>query len=127
PQPVNPNSAIFNLHARRPISNLQLTLFWRALQPPSTDYTVFLHLRDAHNVTIAQRDGLSLDGNYPSSRWQPGETVIDPFSLTLPPNLPPGQYTLWAGMYQLDTLERLTVTNDTSGENAILLGKINYQ
>ncbi|MBE7474884.1 MAG: hypothetical protein DPW09_07950 [Anaerolineae bacterium] len=127
PQPINPNSADFNLHAGRPISNLKITLFWRPLHPPTADYTVFLHLRDQANTTLAQQDGLSLAGNYPSSRWQPGETVIDPFSLTLLPDLPPGRYTLWAGMYQLDTLERLTVTNDASGENAILLGEINYQ
>ncbi|MCK6624523.1 MAG: DUF4832 domain-containing protein [Anaerolineae bacterium] len=125
PQPVTSRSTVFNLQS--PISNLNLTFFWQPLHPPATDYTVFLHLRDQTNTTLAQRDGLSLAGNYPSSRWQPGETVIDPFSLTLPPDLSPGQYTLWAGMYQLDTLERLTVANDASRENAILLGEINYQ
>jgi hypothetical protein len=53
--------------------------------------------------------------------------VIDPFTLLLPADLPAGQYILWAGLYQLETLERLPVANDTSGENAIRLGEINYQ
>jgi hypothetical protein len=94
------------------------------MSPIPTDYTVFLHLRNADGQTVAQKDALSLDGAYPTSRWQPGETVIDPFSLPLPPDLPPGRYTLWAGLYRLDTLERLPVANDTSGENAVRLGEI---
>jgi hypothetical protein len=82
-------------------------------------------LRNHEGVTIAQQDGLSLDGAYPTSRWQPEEMMTDPFILTLPANLPAGRYTLWAGLYDLDTLERLPVANDTSGENAVLLGEIN--
>lgn len=117
----------FNYPLPGKASNLHLTLFWQALRPISTDYTVFLHLRNSEGGTITQRDGLSLDGTYPTSRWQPSETVLDPFTLSLPADLPTGAYTLWAGMYQLDTLERLPVANDTSGENAIRLGDITFQ
>ncbi|HXV42858.1 MAG TPA: hypothetical protein VEC96_07335, partial [Anaerolineae bacterium] len=87
-------------------------------------YTVFLHLRNSDGATVAQQDGLSLAGAYPTSRWQPGEMVIDPFTLVLPADLPAGRYTLWAGLYQLETLKRLPVANDASGENAIRLGEI---
>jgi hypothetical protein len=106
------------------ITNYQLTLFWHALAPLPADYTVFLHLRDSRRATVAQRDGMPVDGAYPTSRWQPGETIIDPISLPLPENLPPGNYTLYAGLYRLDTLERLPVDHDTSGENAVKLGEI---
>jgi hypothetical protein len=117
-----------SVHAKRPgnASKLYLTLFWHPLHPLTTDYTVFLHLRNAEGATVAQVDSLSLDGIYPTSRWQPGETVIDPFTLSLPADLPPGRYTLWTGMYRLETLERLPVANDTSGENAVLLGEVNF-
>jgi hypothetical protein len=121
----DPNERISNLQSPGEASNLRLTLFWRALRPLTTDYTVFIHLRNHEGVTIAQQDGLSLDGAYPTSRWQPEEMMTDPFILTLPANLPAGRYTLWAGLYDLDTLERLPVANDTSGENAVLLGEIN--
>lgn len=122
---VTSNSSHFALTS--PLSALNLTLFWRPMSTITTDYTIFLHLRDGAGATVAQQDSLPLAGAYPTSRWQPGEIVIDPFTLSLPADLPPGQYTLWAGMYQLDTLTRLPVANDTSGENAILLGEINYQ
>jgi len=126
-----------NLHAKRPISNtctataresgrtcLQLTLFWQPLTPLPIDYTSFVHRRNDDGVTVAQRDGQPLDGAYPTSRWQPGEVVIDPIALTLPDDLPPGQYKLFVGLYQLDTLARLSVVDDTTGENAILLGEV---
>ncbi len=109
----------------REAPNLYLTLFWQSLRPITTDYTVFLHLRrTADGVTVAQKDGLSLSGAYPTSRWQLDETVIDPITLSLPPDLPSGRYTLWVGMYQLETLQRLPIANDTSGENAVFLGEV---
>jgi len=105
-------------------SSLSLTLFWQPKITPTTDYTVFLHLRDKDGNTVAQHDRQPLDGVYPTSRWRPGETVIDPVIFSLPEDLEPGTYTLFAGLYQLDTLERLPVANDSTGESAIFLGEI---
>ncbi len=105
-------------------SQLKLTLFWEPLRSLPTDYTTFVHLRNGDGVTVAQRDTQPLNGAYPTSRWQPGETVIDLIVLPLPADLLAGQYQLVIGMYQLDTRERLAVANDTSGENAIFLGEV---
>jgi len=103
---------------------LDLTLFWTPLAPMETDYTVFVHLRDATGATVAQRDAQPLDGDYPTSRWRVGEVVIDPHRVELPSDLPPGEYQLRVGLYRLETLERLPVANDTSGENAVVLGEV---
>lgn len=107
-------------------SNRQLviTLFWQPLSPIPADYTNFLHLRNSEGVTVAQQDRQPLNGNYPTSHWRPGETVIDPIRLAIPENLPAGSYTLFTGLYQLKTLARLPVVNDTSGENAIPLEQV---
>lgn len=113
----NPNPEPANPH-------LGVTLFWQTLTPLQADYTAFLHLRTPDGVTIVQRDSQPLEGSYPTSHWQPRETVIDPVQLSLPEDLPAGSYQLYTGLYQLDTLARLPVTNDTSGENAVLLGEI---
>lgn len=105
-------------------SPLAIVLFWQPQIPIHVDYTVFLHLRNAAGQTVAQRDSQPLDGAYPTSQWQSGETVIDPLTLPLPPDLPPGPYRLVAGLYRLDTGQRLPVANDTSGENAVDLGEV---
>ncbi|MCB0211194.1 MAG: glycosyltransferase family 39 protein [Anaerolineae bacterium] len=105
-------------------SQLNLVLFWQPLNTIATDYTTFLHLRTAKGDTVAQRDSQPLAGAYPTSQWQPGETIIDPLTLPLPNDLPAGTYQLYTGLYRLDTLARLPVTDDVSGENAISLGEI---
>ncbi|MCB0180936.1 MAG: glycosyltransferase family 39 protein [Anaerolineae bacterium] len=112
------------LQAETDGSKLAITLFWQTLAPLAADYTTFLHLRTSNGVTVAQRDSQPLDGTYPTSQWQPHETIIDPLTLALPEDLPAGSYQLYTGLYRLDTLARLPVTNDTSGENAVLLGEI---
>ena len=108
----------------RPGSRYPVTLFWQPLAAIQDDYTVFIHLRTIDGAQVAQRDAQPLDGDYPTQRWRPGETVIDPQPITLPPDLAQGVYVLWAGMYRLDTLERLWVKGDRSGENAVRLGQL---
>lgn len=107
--------------------SLSLTLFWQALTPPSADYTVFVHLRNETGATVAQQDSRPLDGLYPTHHWQAGETIIDPITLALPEEISPGTYTLVAGLYRLDTLERLPVAGDRSGENAVILGEVTLE
>jgi hypothetical protein len=106
------------------MSELKLTLFWQPLTTLPVDYTTFLHLRNRDGATVAQRDRQPLDGVYPTSYWQAGETIIDPMTLPLPDTLPAGRYTLVTGLYQLETMERLPVANAPSGENSIILGEI---
>lgn len=101
-----------------------LTLFWEAIQTPQRDYTIFIHIRDKQNTILYQQDGQPLNGAYPTSQWHVGETIIDPIILTLPDGLPP-DYQLYLGLYRLDTLERLPVQADQSGEQAIIL-EINH-
>lgn len=105
----------------------RLTLFWRATAQPAADYSVFIHLRNGQNATVAQWDRQPLDGAYPTRLWQPAETLADPLTLSLPANLPPGEYRLAIGLYRLDTLERLPLIVDgtaatvSSAENAVLI------
>jgi hypothetical protein len=107
---------------------VRLTLYWQALVPMPDDYTVFIHLREPGGGNVAQADHRPLGNVYPTSLWPVGETIreasdgLGGSTLFIPPDLPPGDYELWVGMYLLETGERLSVQNDTSGENAVRLG-----
>ena len=70
-------------------------------------YTVFLHLEDSQGKLVAQSDGLPAAGTRPTSAWAPGEVIADRRVLALPAGLPAANYRLTAGMYLLETLERL--------------------
>jgi hypothetical protein len=108
----------------RPGDRLTLVLYWQPLTTLDKDYTIFVHLRDARNSTQVTADHRPYDGIVPTTHWAAGAVVKDVVWLDLPTDLPAGEYRLWAGMYRLDTMERLPVMGDTSGENGIDLGVI---
>jgi hypothetical protein len=60
---------------------------------------------------------------YPTSQWQPGETVVQPLDVELPADLAAGTFSLYLGLYRLDTMARLPVDGDVSGESAVVLDR----
>jgi hypothetical protein len=92
---------------------VHLTLWWRALQRPTGDYTVFVHLTDpASGEVVVQSDSMPRAGTYPTSWWVAGEVVSDTVTLSMEA-LPDGDYALVVGLYD-QTITRLRAT-DASG------------
>ncbi len=138
PAPAHPAQAVlgqvvkltgYTLEPEQPSpgESLRLTLYWEALNPVLHNYTVFVHLRRPEGGNVAQADHRPLDNLYPTTLWPVGETIRESSLLAIPPDLPPGRYELWVGMYLLETGERLPVQNDTSGENAVRLGELDVE
>ncbi|MEW5956496.1 MAG: hypothetical protein AB1801_02145, partial [Chloroflexota bacterium] len=100
------------------VSALHLTLYWQALATPTTDYTVFVHLRNPAGKIVAQQDGPPAAGAYPTGLWAVGEIVEDQIAIPLA-DVEPGTYELVVGMYDLASGTRLPV--DDSPDGTILL------
>jgi hypothetical protein len=98
-----------------PGATLPFTLTWATKQPPGTDYTVFIHLLDETGNLAATADGPPAKGAFPTHLWQTGDVVLDARQLMLPDDLPSGSYQVLAGLYRLDDLSRLPVT-DSAGQ-----------
>jgi 4-amino-4-deoxy-L-arabinose transferase-like glycosyltransferase len=103
---------------------VQIVLYWRCLARLPKDTMVLLHIRDAQGGNVLVADHAPFFGIYPSTLWQPGEVIRETINVTLKADFKPGEYALYTGMYTPDDQRRLTVTNDRSGENALLLGKV---
>ena len=95
----------------QPGSPLPVVLTWRATRPVTADYHVFVHLLDAAGERVAQSDGQPALWTRPTSSWAVGETVEDRHGLSLPDDLPPGDYTLIAGLYTPSDGMRLRAAN----------------
>ncbi len=95
----------------RPGETTHLTLYWEAANKPTEDYTVFVHLLDANGQLIGQQDNQPQNGTYPTSFWEAGERVQDEYALMVDPGALAGDYTIAVGMYTLQTLQRLPVTD----------------
>lgn len=98
----------------QPGDTLQLFLYYRRLGPIEKDYTVSTQLLGPHNPATngplwAQDDSEPCRRFYPTSTWDAGEIVRDKYTIAVPADAPPGDYTLITGFYNWHTLERLPV------------------
>jgi hypothetical protein len=86
---------------------LGLNLLWTPLTTPDRDYTIFVHVLDETDQLVTGNDTQPRSGQYPTTIWTPGEHILDRHTLSLPPDLPAGQYRVALGVYYQPTGERL--------------------
>ncbi|HJW82797.1 MAG TPA: hypothetical protein VJ754_00700 [Anaerolineae bacterium] len=97
---------------------VDLTLHWQALAQPPHAYTVFTHVVDGEGRLVGQQDNMPLRDQLPTSCWQPGEFIADPYRIAFTSGFS-GPLSIEVGLYRLDTLERLSL-DDGSGTSARL-------
>jgi hypothetical protein len=84
-------------------ASVPVTLYWRTDQAIATSYVVFVHLLGTEfnaaqsNFLWGQIDSVPRDGAYPTTAWQPNQTVADPYRVPIPPNAPAGKYKIEVG------------------------------
>ena len=67
---------------------LTLALHWRVDAPLDADYTASVQLFDAAGERLGQSDQPAGGSFYPTSRWKPGEILLDQHALALPDGEP---------------------------------------
>ncbi|UCC51833.1 MAG: glycosyltransferase family 39 protein [Anaerolineaceae bacterium] len=92
------------LETRREEDILHLSLWWHALQQPTEDYQVFVHVFDEDGQLLAQADGQPNKGLSPTHIWQQGDVIHDVRRL---PSVPAHAAMLHIGVYSQLTGERL--------------------
>jgi 4-amino-4-deoxy-L-arabinose transferase-like glycosyltransferase len=119
----------FPQNAVRPGNTLPITLFWQAQARMTENYQVFVHLMGPDGRPVAQGDKSPLDGDWPTSAWEPGQTFRDDYQIQVPEGLAPGTYELRVGLYRLPDFERLPVQGPEGrvADSAIILGQARVQ
>lgn len=107
-------------------TSIATRLWWRVSQTPSEDYSIGLHLVAADGQVVAQNDGAIMDmysdpTEVQMSQLEPNRTYIDLRNLSVPPDLPTGEYQLTVVVYQWWDGVRLPTVD---GEDAIILETI---
>jgi len=116
--------------AARPGQDIDLWLDWRALKRTETSYKVFVHLIQNDQLAAPPADYYTpLGGAFPTALWIPvwleGQAVSDPYRLTLPAELPPGDYAIEIGLYDLMSKRRAPLfdhAGNLAGDRVILGG-----
>ena len=79
---------------------IQVTLYWTPTASPPEDYTVFVHLLDARGELAGGGDGPPVGGDYPTSYWEPGETIVDVHTISIQDGDHRGPFQLAVGLYR---------------------------
>ena len=119
----------YNLSVDRllPGESLDLTLLWAPRGRPMRDYTVFVHVLDAQGQLRTQADSPPKAGVYPTSVWDAGEVIADLHTISLAPDLPPGEYKIAIGLYDPESGQRVQVVDENGqiiADHAIISGLV---
>jgi len=90
-----------------PDKSLALSLYWHSNGATDISLTVFTHLIGPDGLVYGQWDNPPVGGAYPTTKWQPGEQIVDQYHIPVNENAPPGAYRLVIGMYDPATGERV--------------------
>lgn len=104
--------------------SLELKLYWQLVErPPRDTYVGFIHLYDpATRALAAQDDHVLGRERYPVNAWQPGEVIVERYTLHVPQETAPGQYAVRAGVYTWPDMARLDVPGQP--DDVIELGTV---
>jgi hypothetical protein len=99
-----------------PGDTLPLTLIWQSLTSDMREsYTVFVHLVGPDGTIYGQWDKEPGErSKQPTTSWMEGEVIVDPISVPLATEAPPGSYRLLVGLYLAPDGPRLPL-RDASG------------
>lgn len=79
-----------------------LAAYWRAEETGQPLLSILAHL-GGPNGLIATADGLAV----PAETWLAGDVIVQAHTFNVPPDTPPGEYTIYLGMYSVTSGERL--------------------
>lgn len=105
---------------------VEVTLFWRAVDPQPQSYTVFTQLLDAEGRQVAGHDSIPANGAAPTDGWPVNRVQLDTHRINLPADLPPGEYAVIAGLYNRFNERLRAIDPDGFGyaNRAVPLGKV---
>ncbi len=98
--------ALVGYDQRTTATGLEFDLHWQVVEPVGGDYTATLQILAADDAKLAQEDMQPGGVYYPTSLWQPGETLVTRHQLVGPTELPAAA-TLLVALYDPTDMTQL--------------------
>lgn len=89
---------------------LSYNLYWSARERMTEDYQIITRLETRDGQRVSQVDDLAPAGTG-TRNWLPGYYLIDPVTLPIPPDTPPGDYRVVVEVFRLSDRQSLPVIN----------------
>lgn len=87
----------------QPDAKVWLTLFWQATTAVEHDYVILVRLLDKTGQELSYWLGRPVRSGYPTTEWQVGQIVQDPWQLTIPAAAQPGDYQIEIAIFEAAT------------------------
>lgn len=125
-----------------PGGQFSITYYWKSLTPVHENYAIFVHFTKKGKIfdpeTISkikrklrrpitdmfQQDHQPLHGAYPTSKWIANERIREQYNVTVPPEIEPGTYEIWIGVWNPFTKTRLKTD---AGKTKVKIGEIHIK
>ena len=104
--------------------SIEVTLVWNSSANLTESYRVFVHLVDELGNLISQSDNEPDEWNRPTTGWLSGEYINDTHKVVVPEDLNSGIYSIYVGLYNPTSLQRLSA--DGFDDGYIKLTEIYY-
>jgi len=106
----------YNLPAfAAPDGSLTVQFWWKADRDIRQNLTQFLHFYPADGSTdFFTFDGEPFGGRFPFADWRKGVDVAETRVITLPDDMPPGEYRVHTGLYDPNTGARVPIRDANS-------------
>ncbi len=99
---------------------LEIPIYWHVQGKIDAYYSASIRVVDAKGNKVAQVDREPKGGTF---TWKPGYSIPDEYTLTLPGNLAPGQYSVELKMYQAEQgIDALLLDKDLVPHDTLTLG-----
>jgi len=106
---------------------IPVALRWRLVEPVSETYKAIVLLTDAEGRRLSSTDVLLLDElGRPTHLWPVGSEAVNFYTVPVPVGTPPLPHRLFVGVYDADTLARLSLAdagNEAGGQD-LMLGEV---
>jgi uncharacterized membrane protein len=91
--------------AAAPGDRVRVFLYWEAVGAPDANLSVSVRIAGAGGALVAQHDQTPGAGDRPTLLWEPGLAFRDVYTMTIPPDAPPGPASLDLVLYESGSLE----------------------
>jgi len=107
---------------------LTVNVHWQA-KAATEAYTGFVHLVGPDGQLAAQDDHELGRGFYRTFVWRPNEVIREKYVLTVPKDMPNGDYAVRVGAYSIPSFQRLKVesSSEPTQDNTVTLGMVQVE
>jgi tetratricopeptide (TPR) repeat protein len=121
-----------------PGDQFSIRYYWKSLKAMDENYAIFVHFTKKGKILapeiaskvkrkfrmqitdMFQQDHQPVSGAYPTSKWIAHELIREQYNVTVPPEIEPGTYEIWVGVWNPLTQTRLK----TDGKTIVKIGEI---